>query len=191
MDDVQEACYDVIEGLCRQMGEEIQLGQIGAVATDDTATLGYYLVQFTSDVFPFESENREAIDDDDIQQIEEGSLVVRGRYYSLMRGAPFWYVPPSIDDASLLFRVQTVLAGDLKLHPVELGTLEAPRNKRKAIEKNAAVKLMEEVHSDLVEEIVRRERIDQEETIAVVEEVDDWITEGESSDEEEEENSND
>jgi hypothetical protein len=74
---------------------------------------------------------------------------------------------------------------------VEWERLEAPRNKRKAIENNAAVKLMEDVHSDLVEEIVRCERIDQEETIAVEEEVDDWNTEGESSEEEEEENSND
>jgi hypothetical protein len=184
MDDVQEACYDVIEGLCKQMGEEIELGQIGAIATDDPETLGYYLVQFTSDVFLYYKE--EAADDDN-QQIEEGSLVVRGAYYSLMRGAPFWYVPPGIDDPSLLFRVQTVLGGDLKLHPVESGVHEPPRNKRKAIETNAAVKLMEEVHDDLVEEIMRRERIDQEETIVVAEEEeDDWTTEGESSDDDEE-----
>jgi hypothetical protein len=105
MDDVQEACYDVIEGLCRQMGEEIQLGQIGAMATDDTKTLGYYLVQFATDPFSYQpAENREeANDDGDNQQIEEGSLLVRGKYYSLMRGAPFWYVPPSTDDPSLLF----------------------------------------------------------------------------------------
>jgi hypothetical protein len=80
---------------------------------------------------------------------------------------------------------------------VELGIAEAPRNKRKAIEKNAAMKLMEDVHCDFIEEIVRcdeeivrRERIDQEETIMVAEEEDDWTTEGESSDEEEEDNSN-
>jgi hypothetical protein len=120
LDDIQESCYDVIEGLCRQMGEEIKQGQIGAIATDDTATLGYYLVHFTSDVFPFAPENREAVDDDN-QQIEEGSLVVRAQFYSLMKGAPFWYVPPHTEeDPSLLFRVQTVLAGDLKLHPVEV-----------------------------------------------------------------------
>jgi hypothetical protein len=191
MDEVQEACYDVIEGLCKQMSEEIQLGQIGAIATDDTATLGYYLVQFTTDVFSFEAEESEAGDDDN-QQIEEGCLVVRGKYYSLLKGAPFWYAPPSAEDPSLLFRVQTVLAGDLKLHPVEIGICEAPRNKRKVIEDNHAVKMTETDHSDLLEEMVRRERIDQEETIAVgEEEEDDWTTEGESSDEEEEGNSND
>jgi hypothetical protein len=98
MDDVQEACYDVIEGLCSQMGEEIRLGQIGAVATDDTATLGYYLVHFTSEVFSFEPENNREATDDDNQQIEEGSLVVRARLYSLMKGDPFWYVPPSTEN---------------------------------------------------------------------------------------------
>jgi hypothetical protein len=65
------------------------------------------------------------------------------------------------------------------------------RGTSKAIENNATVKLMEDVHSDLVEEFVCRERIDQEETIAVEEEVDDWNTEGESSEEKEEENCND
>jgi hypothetical protein len=104
LDDIQESCYVVIKGLFRQMGEEIKQGQIGAIATDDTATLGYYLVHFTSDVFPFAPENREAVNDDN-QQIEEGtSLVVRARLYLLMKGAPFWYVPPSTEeDPSLLF----------------------------------------------------------------------------------------
>jgi hypothetical protein len=86
LDEVQEACYDVIEGLCRQMGEEIGIGQIGAVTTDDTATLGYYLVLFTSVDFSFDPENIIEAVDDDTQQIEEGSLVVRGQFYLLMRG---------------------------------------------------------------------------------------------------------
>jgi hypothetical protein len=100
-------------------------------------------------------------------------------------------VPPSTEDPSLLFRVQTVLAGDLKLHSVELGVVEPPWNKRRAVEKAAVVHLFEDVHSDLIEEIVRRERINQEDTIVVADEGDDWTTKGESSDEEEEEDSND
>ncbi len=81
LDEVQEACYDVIEGLCRQMGEEIGIGQIGAVATDDTATLGYYQVLFTRYAFSFDLEEtiREAADDD-TKQIEEGSIVVIGLF---------------------------------------------------------------------------------------------------------------
>ena len=138
--------------------------------------------------------SREAANDDteqiaeDTEQIEEGSLVVKGQFYSLMRGAPFWYVPPKKEDPSLLFRVQTVLAGDLKLHSVESGLVEPPRNKRKAVEKASAVKFMEDVHMDLVEEMVRRERINQEETIVVADEEDDWTTDGKSSDEEEDSN---
>jgi hypothetical protein len=70
---------------------------------------------------------------------------------------------------------------------VELGIVKPPRNKWKAVEKAAAVKFMEDVHCNLVEEIVRHERIDQEETIVVADEEDDRTTKGESSDEEEEE----
>jgi hypothetical protein len=139
INDVQESCYDVIEGLCRQMGEEIQIGQIGAVAIEDTATLDYYLVLFTTDAFSFDPENIGEASDDDTLQIEEGSLVVRAEFYLLMKGAPFWYVPPNIDNPSLLFRVQTKLAGNLKLHPVEPGIVDPPRNKKKVIEKAAAI----------------------------------------------------
>jgi hypothetical protein len=46
--------------------------------------------------------------------------------------------------------------------------------------KPAAVTYMEDVHCNLVEEIVNHE-----ETIMVVDEEDDWTTKGESSDEEE------
>jgi hypothetical protein len=85
------------------MSEEIRIGQIGAVATDDTSTLGYYLVLFTSDAFSFDPENTREAADDNNQQIEEDSLVVRGQFYSLMPGAPFWYVPPNKEDSCLLF----------------------------------------------------------------------------------------
>jgi hypothetical protein len=73
---------------------------------------------------------------------------------------------------------------------MEFGVNEAPRNKRKAVEKNASVKLMEDDHVDLLEEIARHERIDQEETVVVAPdgEEDDWTTEAGSSDEEEDSN---
>jgi hypothetical protein len=94
MDDVQEACYDVIKGLCRQMGKDIMIGHIGLVMTDDTATLGYYLVLFTSDTFSFHPGNiREVVNA--TQQLEKGSLVVRIQSYLPMKGAPLWYVPPN------------------------------------------------------------------------------------------------
>ena len=66
---MQEACYNIIKGLCRQMGKEIGIGQIGVVATDDTATLGYYLVLFTSTAFSFDPENIIEAADGNIQQI--------------------------------------------------------------------------------------------------------------------------
>jgi hypothetical protein len=126
MDDVQEACYEVIEGLCRQMKDTINIGQIGAVATDDTSTQGYYLVEWTSDVFQYNS----GADDgnEDGTQLEDGCLVVRAKYLSLIQGAPFWYTPSVPQDAGFLGRVQTVISANLKLHPVELGILEPPRN---------------------------------------------------------------
>jgi hypothetical protein len=61
-----------------------------------------YLVHFPSNVFSFEAENREVTNNNN-QQIEEGSLLIRARFYSLMKCAPFWHVPQSTDDPSLLF----------------------------------------------------------------------------------------
>jgi hypothetical protein len=54
VDNVQEACYyEVIEGLCRQMKDTISIGQIGAVATDDTSTPGYLLPGSRMDIGRF------------------------------------------------------------------------------------------------------------------------------------------
>jgi hypothetical protein len=91
MDDVQEACYEVMEGLCRQMKVTISIGQIGAVATDDVSTQGYYyLVEWTSDVFEYHSG---AGGKEDGIHLEDGCLVVSAKYLSLIQGPPFWYTP--------------------------------------------------------------------------------------------------
>jgi hypothetical protein len=184
MDDIQEACYDVIEGLCDQMSQQIKIGRTGAIATEDMETQGYYLVRWDTEAYLFDPTDEEFASDN--QQIEEGTLVVRGKYHSLIKGAPFWYCPPSPDDddESVLLRVQTVLSGDVELHPFEVGIHEPPRNKQRAVDRALASRLLEVDHLDLLEEIGRRERIDQEETI--VEEAsdieDEWSTD-ESDDE--------
>jgi hypothetical protein len=182
MDDVEEACYEVIEGLCRQMKDMIRVGQIGAVATDDTSTQGYYLVEWTSDVFEYHSsEDR----NEDGIQVEDGCLVVLAKYLSLIQGAPFWYTPSVPGSTSFLARVQTVISADLKLNPIQVGILEPQRNRRHVVENASGVRITDEDHGDLLEEIGRRERIDQEETIiSRLQSDDEW-----STDEEEEEES--
>ena len=177
MDNVQEACYEVIEGLCRQMKDTISIGQIGAVATDDTSTPGYYLVEWTSDVFEYHSG---AHGNEDGTQLEDACLVVHTKYLSLIQGGLFWYTPSVPGDASFLSRVQTVISADLKLHHVQPGILEPPRNRRRMVENALGVRISDEDHGNLLEEIGRRERIDQEETIVSrLESDDDWDTDEE------------
>ena len=186
MDDVQEACYDVIEGLCEQMSQAIKIGQTGAIGTEDMETQGYYLVRWETEAYRFAPNDEQESEIDNLPQLEEGDLVVRGKYHALIKGAPFWYSPPSPDDDddSVLVRVQTVLSAEVELHPVEEGLYDPPRNKRRTIEKVKGSRILEVDHLDLLEEIVRRERIDQEETI--VEEQSDvedgWSTDDASND---------
>jgi hypothetical protein len=80
-------------------------------------------------------------------------------------------------------RVQTVLSADVELHPFEEGIHEPPRNKQRAIQKVSAARVLEVHHLDLLEEIVRRERIDQEETIVDASDVEDDLSSDESEDE--------
>jgi hypothetical protein len=97
----------------------------------------------------------------------------------------FGTAPPSPDDddESVLLRVQTVLSADVELHPLEVGIHEPPWNKRRAIKRVLASRLLEVDHLDLLEEIGRRERIDQEETI--VEEASDIESDDKVGEEEE------
>jgi hypothetical protein len=128
MDDVQEACYDVIEGMCDQMSRQIKIGQTGTIATEDMETQGYYLVCWETEAYSFSPTDKELASDN--PQIEECALVVRGEYHYLIKGAPFWYCPPRPDDdESVLMRVETVLSADVELHPLEEGIHEPPRNK--------------------------------------------------------------
>jgi hypothetical protein len=156
MDEVQEACYDVIEGLCQQISQQIKIGRTGAIATDDMEMQGYYLVRWKIEAYLFDPTINDDSEIDDLQ-IEEGTLVVRGKYHFLIKGAPFWYSPPKqADDESILMRVQTVLLADVELHPFEEGIRELPRNKRRMIEKQSVSRVLEEDHLDLLDEIGRR-----------------------------------
>jgi hypothetical protein len=57
--------------------------------------------------------------------------------------------------------------------------LKPPWNKQRAIKKVSASRVLEVDHLDLLEEIVRRERIDQEEMIVDASDVEDgWSTDG-------------
>jgi hypothetical protein len=80
------------------------------------------------EAYLFDPTNEELSDD---LQIEECTLVVTGKYHSLIKGAPFWYAPPKPDDESILMCVQTVLSADVKLHPFKEGIQEPPWNKMK------------------------------------------------------------
>jgi hypothetical protein len=146
-------------------------------------TQGYYFVQWDTEAYLFDATNEESASDD--LQIEDGTLVVRGKYHSLIKGAPFWYSPPKPDDESVLMRVQTVLSADVELHALEDGIREPPWNKRRMIERLSASKVLEVDHMDLLKEIGRRERIDQEETIVVdASDVEDGWSSDEQSDDE-------
>jgi hypothetical protein len=92
MDDIQEACYDVIEGLSNKMSQQIKIGHTSAIATEDMETQGYYLVWWDTEAYLFDPTDKEFASDN--QQIEDGTLVVRGKYHSLIKGSPFWYCPP-------------------------------------------------------------------------------------------------
>jgi hypothetical protein len=125
---------------------------------------------------------------EDVIQLEDGCLAVRAKYLSLIQGVPFWYTPSVPDHASVLAHVQTVISADLKLHSVELVILEPPRRNRwRVVDNVGGVLISDEDHGDLLEEIGRRERIDQEETIiSCLESDDEW-----STDEEEQESDSD
>jgi hypothetical protein len=90
------------------------------------------------------------------------------------------YTPSVSGHPSFLACVQNVISADLKLHPVELGILEPPRNTWRVVDNAGGVRISDEDHSNLLEEIGRRERIDQEETIiSRLESDDEWSTDEE------------
>jgi hypothetical protein len=88
-----------------RMAESVECDRYGAVMTEDEATHGYYIVQWTFVPYMLQEATYE---------FQEGELVCDATYLNPVGRAKNWYTPGT-SMGEMLIRIQHVVAGDVEL----------------------------------------------------------------------------
>jgi hypothetical protein len=104
------------------MAERIECANYGVVITEDKATHGYYLVEWTSKSYTLQEE---------MDELQEGELVCDAMYLNPVGWARKWYTPGT---GQTIIHIQHVVTGDIRLLEPS-ATVKLPRtcNQQEAI----------------------------------------------------------
>lgn len=142
-EDIDEAHQEVLYHVTTAVAQTVVVGEIGAVATDDEeAADGYYLVQFTG--LPY------------TDQAPGGSLKCEAKWLNPVPGARKWFTK-SVEDTAV--NLVNVVSTGVVMLPISQSTMP-PSRVRKEAEKRNALKISEESHNFILDEITRRERLE-------------------------------
>ena len=155
-EDADIAYENVLNHVTSTIAQSVEVGEVGAVATDAEKTEGYWLMRFTSLPFP--------------DQEGDGGLVVEGQWFWQFPGARHWFyqnesVP--VDTVSLEHVVATGIVLD------DIGpNNQPPRGVREGATQKRAQKISEDSHHLIMDEIIRRERLEYDPSRVLVGEED-------------------
>ena len=141
-----------------KVADDIEEGYIGDVVTSDVdADGGYYLIKWTES--PYTDQ-------------ESGELMCPGKYLMSVGRAPKWYAPGEDQDVVL---VKHIVLGKVKIEEFS-ETNPIPRSaNRKKYEKLGALKISSESDDFIFDEILRRDRLEDEDFEDEIEEDEDEL----------------
>ena len=169
-EDAGEAHEEVLRHVTSAVAQSIVVGAIGAIATSDEAAKdGYYIVEFTS--LPF------------TDQSEGGTLKVEVNWLFQVEGARKWFTKSAIEDS---FDVVNVVSTGVEMLPISPSNMP-PKRAQKRAQKNEALKISEESHNLILDEIMRRDRLEYDPSRVFVGDEDEEDDEDEDDDDDEEE----
>ncbi len=142
-----QCVLNVLEALTLLM---IRDGEVGAVGTTDNATMGYYVVKWTSKPYALQEETEEVLD-----AIAAGAMVVDAVYFNMVEHAPYWYMQSEL---MMVVKVRHVLWSGLQLEEISAtNKLPLACNRLEATLKRAG-KIATQEHEEIMEEAGRRNR---------------------------------
>jgi hypothetical protein len=110
-EDLHAAQDVVLESLVKAMMGEVKEGNIGAFATEDPESDGYYVVRFKSVPYALPCQTKLTKFNPNIV-VEEGALVVDAKYLNMVPRSQRWYTPSSLQTK---VRLQQVVHPNLTL----------------------------------------------------------------------------
>ena len=167
-EDADEAYEEVLHHMTSTIAESVEVGQVGAVATSEDDD-GYWLIKFTSLPFPNQ---------------ETGNLEVEGEWFYPFPGARHWFYQDESSKVETVSLEHVVAAGIVML---DIGPKNPPpRASQEAAIQNKAQKINEDCHHMVMDEILRRERLEYDPTRVLVgdEDEDNFDSDSESESEE-------
>jgi hypothetical protein len=133
--------------LSSNIAANIEIGGYGAIVTSDPeARDGYWMVEWTSESYTCQ---------------ETGKLVCDGFYLNEVKRGPKWWTPSG---QAVTIPLLNIVMSDVKMDPIEVGRnmpSSSHVNKVQCLEKEA-LRVEEESHSYIFDEIFRRETLEYE-----------------------------
>ena len=130
----------------------------------DSATTGYYLVEWTSEPYTLQ-EDTELTEYEPPIRLKAGELVVEAEYFEIVPRTKLWYTRMPGPNNRTTVRVNFVVAADLSLSSISSSNKLPSHLSRKAKEEArnlGAQRVSSEEHDEMLEEIHYRETIEFE-----------------------------
>ena len=146
-EDVDEAHQEVLHHVTSAIAQSVVVGEIGAIATaGDDASDGYYLFEFTSLSYT--------------DQVVGGALKCDVNWLYPLPHARKWFTKSVEGDSVDLLNVVSTGVDMLQISPMNM----PPSRRMKEAKANGALKISEESHNFILDEIIRRDRLEYDPT---------------------------
>jgi len=143
-EDLTDIFKDVLHHVTSAVAASVELGNIGAIATDDESSDGYYLVEFTG--VPYTEQSGSSA----------GALMCECYWLYPIPGARKWYTRSEV---SHIADLTNVVDAAVVMNPVSPSNM-VPAGPRRNLDGLIAVKISEESHNFILDEVQRRERLE-------------------------------
>ena len=161
MNEEEEVHTETLNCLTTAMAEKVQEEFYGAMMTSDTSTKdGYYVVQWTSTPYSLQQDMQLSMYNPPIY-LKAGELVCNARFLNEVPRAKQWYTPSVAEnEMNTVVRMQHVVMANMTLNAIsETNVLPRTCNRSKA-EELGALRVSDEDHETILDEIFRRENMD-------------------------------
>lgn len=149
----EESYKDVLHHIASYMAEKVVVGELGAVACDDEedTTDGYYLVRFTSLPYP--------------DQSGSGEMKIQAKWLYEFPGAKKWFYEQEGEEMEV--NLMHVVGTGIVMNGIAPNNQPPGPARKKAREKNA-IKISDDYHNMIIDEIYSRERLEYDPTRVLV-----------------------
>jgi hypothetical protein len=187
-EDLHAAQDVVLESQVKAMMGEVKEGNIGAFATEDPESDGYYVVRFKSAPYALTRQTK-VTKFNPTTVVEEGALVVDAEYLNMVPRSQRWYTPSSLQTK---VQLQQVIVHPNPTLVAELGNNRLPNGCDKRSARSLGARhVSEQQQEEILDQLTHRAIIEHEEDVQEYEleaenddDVEDAPSDGDSSEDE-------